>query len=157
MEITNGNLRKLQAGLAALRPVADPIIANRVGNALRQIAPFCETIDENEQALAAPYLRRTADGGTVAVLDDAGVPTGAVEVADTVGLIQARRPLYREVVTLPELKGITYAELEAAGVEYDGNLVELLGDFLTGEPLPRPAPRMMHIAPPAPATTEGVA
>jgi hypothetical protein len=111
---------------------AKSILGNRVGIAWRELRNHLEALGEQEQEIVERHTVKV-NGKPVAVHDDAGKPIG-VELDDMALYNAERKPLMKNMVTIPDLKPISYELLEKAGVVAHGELVVQLGAFLTGEP-----------------------
>lgn len=144
-ETSNQELTELREGLIRLRSVQADIkdtrarktaimtLASRVGNASRLIKPLLETYDEQEGLLVEKYAKRDSQDRPVPILGDKGERLG-VELVDVRSFSMERKALLRQKCNLPELKGITFELLAQCGISPDGELVDQLGSFLTGDP-----------------------
>lgn len=144
-EITNLELTELRDGLIRLRNVqsgpkdtnsrktAIMTLASRVGNASRILKPLLETFDEQDGMLIEKYCKRDSEDRPVPILGDKGERLG-VELADPRAFAQERKELLKQTCKMPELKGITFELLAKCGISPDGELVDQLGSFLSGDP-----------------------
>lgn len=145
MEISNLELQELRLGLVRLRThkaeptdpeskkVACVILADRVGHALRRIRDACDSLDEATATLADDHAMRDREGKVISVIGENSEAVG-IQIGDVAAFNRGRRALLKEKKTIPGLAEISYDLLLQAGVQIDGELVQALGDLLTGEP-----------------------
>lgn len=143
-EMTNEELVEFRMGLVAMKgykakPEDSPekkaailVLSNRVGNAYNAIKAACDAFDEQDEVIREPFIRKM-DGRPVYILDDDGKPVG-MELTDRLAYKEAKKPIMKEKVIIPEIKPITYDLLKRADYPLDGELVAILGSFITGEP-----------------------
>lgn len=132
MKLTNEELKDLAQGLMLLKNVKNSVIGFRVGHAFKQIRPALEALEEQEQKILEEYAELDPSGRPVIIQTETGE---GVKLRDAKGFVAAKKPLLAETVEVPELKPVTYSLLQMAEVEVDGEIVALLGQFLTGEPV----------------------
>lgn len=147
MEITNLELAERREGLQTLAQYkfdsADPpekkaarqLVASRVGRAMRELRNALETFDDRSNEVVLQHAKRDTENRPIPLLDDRGVSVG-VELKDVRAFTEDRKPLLREKVQIPDIKGIDYELLQKADIPVDGILAGQLGDFLEGEPAP---------------------
>lgn len=145
MEVTNLELTELRDGLQQLaqhkfdagdppeKKAARQIVASRVGRALIELRNALENYDERNNDIVMRHASLDSRGQPVQSLDDKGRPIG-IEIRDMRAFTEDRKPLLKERVSIPDLKGIDYELLRRADISIDGETAARIGAFLSGEP-----------------------
>jgi hypothetical protein len=151
MEISNLELTERRAGFQTLaeykydpadqpeKKAARQLVASRVGRAMRELRNALDTFDERNNEIILLHAKRDSENRPIPLLDDRGATVG-IELKDLRAFSDDRKPLLREMVQIPNVKGIDYELLRKADIPVDGILVGQLGDFLEGEPEPYTPP-----------------